>query len=82
MAMVADLKLLTFARILHKSAQNVHDKKYLNLHIITNINLIKVDNGVDAETVPINTSYVIYIIIPKCVRVCVCVCLSVCAGFI
>ena len=33
--------------------------KVLNFHIITNTNLILVDNGVDAETVPVNTSFLI-----------------------
>ena len=33
-----------------------YNMKTLKFHIITNTNLISVDNGVDAETVPVNTS--------------------------
>ena len=35
--------------------------KVLKCHNITNTNLISVDNGVDAETVPVNTSSFIII---------------------
>ena len=33
----------------------INSNKVLNFHIITNTNLISVDNGVDAETIPVNT---------------------------
>ena len=36
-----------------------YNMKVLSFHIITNTNLIWVDNGVDAETVPVNTSFLI-----------------------
>ena len=29
--------------------------KFKNFNIVTNANLLRVDNGVDAETVPVNT---------------------------
>ena len=36
-----------------------YNMKVLNFHIISNTNLIWVDNGVDAETVPVNSSLLI-----------------------
>ena len=36
-----------------------YNMRVLNFHIITNRNLIWVDNGVDAEAVPVNTSFLI-----------------------